>query len=101
MIFDTSLFEKNDPQLARQVKNIGKQLRTKGVVRISWIDAKALIKKTSEYFKNVFAFAHMENWKKDGKCYQYIMGLLAEKLTFCRFLQIIKASNILFNNINH
>lgn len=101
MIFDTSLFEKNDPQLARQVKNIGKQLHTKGVVRISWIDAKALIKKTSECFKNVFAFAHMENWKKDGKCYEYIIKMLSEKLTFYRFIKILKATNILFNNIDH
>lgn len=98
-MLDTTLFEKNDPQLAKKVKEIAKRLHMKGIVRISWIDAKALVKKTSKYFKQLFAFDNMEDWKKDEKCYPYIINMLSEKITFYRYMELIIASNMLFNNI--
>lgn len=97
-MFDTTLFEKNDPKLAKKVKAIAKRLHIKGVVRISWIDAKSLVKKASNYFKELLAFENMENWKKDEKCYSYIINLLKENITFHRYMRLIKASNMLFNN---
>lgn len=44
MKFDTSLFKENDPQLAKQVEKLSVFFEGVNDVKISWIDAKVLVK---------------------------------------------------------
>ena len=94
MGFDTSLFAVNDPQLAKQVENISVFFDGMDEVRISWIDAKALVKQASSYLKEIEAFVNMlSNGRENVPYYRFLQEMAIQKHEFRHFMSIVKMSN--------
>lgn len=94
MTFDTSLFAANDPELAKQVAELPVYFEGMETVKISWIDAKALVKEASSYKKEIEAFISMLSHGKNNVPYYYVLERMAiEKQDFRYFMKIIKYCN--------
>lgn len=94
MGFDTSLFAENDPQLAKQVDSISVYFDGMDEVRISWIDAKALVKRASSYMKEIEAFVNMlSNGRENVPYYRFLQEMSIENHDFRHFMSIVKMAN--------
>ena len=104
MKFDTTLFKKNDPQLAKQVEKLSVFFEGVNDVKISWIDAKVLVKKYSYYLKQIKALASVTkpvglSENEFYRVYDYIKARLNECNGFRWFMQIVKAANRIYGNV--
>lgn len=95
MKFDTSLFEKNDKQLAKKVKALEKYFKGNKVVRLSWIAAKYLVKRTRVIIYEMSIF--IKN-KKDKVYYKYFINEAMKNFTPWRYIHIIRGANKFFNS---
>lgn len=94
MGFDTSLFKANDPELARKIENLPIGFDGMDEVRISWIDAKALLKDGSRYWKQLSAFIHMcANGRENVPYYRFLQEMAIENGDFRHFISILKMCN--------
>ena len=100
MIFDTSLFEKNDPELAEQVHKISIYFKGVQNKRLSWIDAKHLVKNALVIIQEINALATTKEEKYNDcpKIFKAIKNCLNEAKNLNRFMNIIKAGNTLYGN---
>ena len=104
MKFDTSLFEKNDKKLAKQVKKLSVVFDGVEDKKLTWIDAKSLVKKYAYYLKQIDMLAN--TMEKDieisedefHKVYDYLIVKLNETKSFRKFMQIVKAGNMIYGN---
>ena len=71
MGFNTILFAMNDYELANKIENLPIGFDGMENVKISWIDAKALLKDGSSYWKNLYLFVDM--CSNVGKIYRIIV----------------------------
>lgn len=100
MIFDTSLFEENDPALAQEVKKISIYFKGIKNMRLSWIDAKHLVKNALVIIQEINALATTKEakYKDCPKVFKAIKDRLNEANNLNRFMRVIKAGNTLYNN---
>lgn len=103
MIFDTSLFEKNDPKLAKEVKKISIYFKGVHDKKLSWIEAKHLVKNAHIIIQEINAFANTKpqnglDVNEFDKVYNYIKAQLNKAKTLSRFMALIKAGNRIYNN---
>lgn len=100
MIFDTSLFEENDPKLAEQVHKISIYFKGVQNKRLSWIDAKHLVNNALTIIQEINALATTkeDKYKDYPKIFKAIKDRLNETNSLNRFMAIIKAGNTLYCN---
>lgn len=94
MGFDTSLFANNDPQLASRIENLPIGFEGMESVKISWIDAKALIKDGSEYWKNLYMFVEMcTHGRENVPYYRFLQQMACDKGDFRSFNKLLRMIN--------
>lgn len=94
MTFDTSLFEKNDPELAREVAALGIYFDGMEEVRISWIDAKGLVNEYSKDRLEIEMFITMlENGKEQIPYYRYLQLMAIDSGEYRSFIKVIRLAN--------
>lgn len=95
MKFDTSIFENNDPELAKQVKELAKYFKGKKVVRLSWINAKYIVKRSKVIIYEMGVF--VKN-KADKVYYKYFINEAMKNFRPWRYIHIIRHANRFFNS---
>lgn len=97
MKFDTSLFEKNDKKLAKQVKAIEKYFKGDEVVRLSWIDAKYIVKRSFVIIYELTKFNELEELEHEDKnFYNYYLRIAQENFRPWHYYKIAKSANGFF-----
>lgn len=94
MKFDTSLFANNDPQLAKQVKILEKYFKGNKVVRLSWINAKYMVKRSKVIMYEMSLF--IKN-KEDKVYYKYFIDEATKSFRPWFYIHIIRSANMFFN----
>lgn len=94
MKFDTSLFEKNDTELAKQVKDLEKYFKGDKVVRLSWINAKYIVKRSKVIMYEMSLF--IKN-KEDKVYYKYFINEATKNFRPWLYIHIIRSANMFFN----
>ena len=94
MKFDTTLFEKNDSKLAKQVKALEKYFEGNKVVRLSWINAKYMVKRSKAIMYEMSLF--IKN-KEDKVYYKYFIEEATKNFKPWFYLHIIRSANTYFN----
>ena len=95
MKFDTSLFEKNDYELAKQVKELAKYFQGDATIRLSWIAAKYLVKRSRVIIYEMSVF--IKN-KKDKVYYKYFINEAMKNFKPWNYIHIIRGANKFFNS---
>lgn len=94
MGFDTSLFKANDPELARKIETLPIGFDGMEEVKISWIDAKALIKEGSNSWSELYHFIYMcQNGRENVPYYRYLQEIAIENGEFRSFMKILRLCN--------
>lgn len=99
MIFDTRLFEKNDPNLAKQVKVLAKYFKGNGVIRISWIEAKFLVKRSRTIIYELTLFNKTVTEHEDKNYYDYYIMLALNNFRVWNYYKVIRKANMFFDKI--
>ena len=100
MKFDTSLFEKNDKKLAKQVKDLEKYFKGDKVVRLSWIDAKYIVKRSFVIIYELTKFNELEELEHNDKIfYNYYLKLATKDFRPWHYYQIVKSANGFFAHV--
>ena len=100
MKFDTSLFEKNDKKLAKQVKELEKYFKGEEVVRLSWIDAKYIVKRSFVIIYELTKFNELEELEHEDKnFYNYYLRLATKNFTPWQYYKIVSVANRFFANV--
>ena len=100
MIFDTTLFEKNDAELAKQVKELEKYFKGDEVVRLSWIDAKYIVKHTFVIIYELTKFNELEELEHEDKnFYNYYLRLATTNFRPWHYCQIARVANGFFAHV--
>ena len=100
MKFDTSLFEKNDKKLAKEVKSLEKYFKGDKVVRLSWIDAKFIVKRSYVIIYELKKFNELEELEHEDKnFYNYYFRLATKNFTPWHYLNIIRSANRFFAHV--
>ena len=98
MIFDTTLFEKNDAELAKQVKALERYFNGDKVVRLSWIDAKYLVKRSFAIVYELTKLNELEELEhEDRNYYNYYLRLAQQNFRPWHYYKIAKAANGFFS----
>ena len=94
MGFNTILFAMNDYELANKIENLPIGFDGMENVRISWIDAKALLKDGSSYWKNLYLFVDMcTNGRENIPYYRFLQEMATETGDFRYFMMILRLAN--------
>lgn len=100
MIFDTTLFEKNDTELAKEVKSLEKYFKGDEVVRLSWIDAKYIVKRSFVIIYELKKFNELEELEHEDKnFYDYYLRLATKNFTPWHYHKIVSAANMFFAHV--
>ncbi len=100
MIFDTTLFEKNDVELAKQVKDLEKYFKGDEVVRLTWIDAKYIVKRAFVIVYELTKFNELEELEHEDKnFYNYYLRLAAKDFRPWHYLNVVKSANRFFDGV--
>ena len=94
MKFDTSLFEKNDVELAKEVKSLEKYFKGDKVVRLSWINAKYIVKRSNAIIYEMSLF--VKN-KEDKVYYKYFINEAIKNFRPWFYIHVIRSANMFFN----
>ena len=102
MKFDTSLFEKNDKKLAKEVKSLEKYFKGDKVVRLSWIDAKFIVKRSYAIIYELKKFNELEELEHEDKnFYNYYLRLAQENFRPWYYYKIAKSANRFFAHVSN
>lgn len=100
MIFDTTLFEKNDKKLAKQVKDIEKYFKGDEVVRLSWIDAKYIVRRSFVIVYELTKFNELEELEHEDKnFYNYYLRLAQKNFRAWHYYKIVSSANRFFAHV--
>lgn len=99
MIFDTSIFEKNDPELAKKVKSFGKYFKGKKVVHLSWIDAKYIVKRSYAIIHELVLFNEINAEHEDKNYYNYYLMLAIKNFRVWNYYKVIRSANMFLDRI--
>lgn len=100
MKFDTTLFDKNDKKLAKQVKDLEKYFKGEKVVRLSWIDAKYIVKRSFVIIYELKKFNELEELEHEDKnFYNYYLRIAQEKFRPWYYYKIAKSANGFFAHV--
>ena len=100
MKFDTSLFEKNDVELAKQVKDLEKYFKGDEVVRLSWIDAKYIVRRSFVIVYELTKFNELEELEHEDKnFYNYYLRLATKDFRPWNYLNVVKSANRFFDGV--
>lgn len=100
MKFDTSMFEKNDKKLAKQVKDLEKYFKGNEVVRLSWIDAKFIVKRSYVIIYELTKFNELEELEHEDKnFYNYYLRLATKNFRPWNYINIVKSANRFFAHV--
>ena len=98
MKFDTSLFEKNDKKLAKQVKDLEKYFKGEEVVCLSWIDAKYIVKRSFVIIYELTKFNELEELEHEDKnFYNYYFNLAVKNFRPWHYYKIAQSANRFFS----
>ena len=100
MKFDTTLFEKNDTKLAEEVKSLEKYFKGDEVVRLSWVDAKYIVKRSFVIIYELTKFNELEELEHEDKnFYNYYLRLATKNFTPWHYYKIVSVANRFFAHI--
>nr|UWH97323.1 MAG: hypothetical protein [Bacteriophage sp.] len=100
MIFDTTLFEKNDVELAKQVKDLEKYFKGDEVVRLSWIDAKYIVRRSFVIIYELTQFNEYADLEHEDKnFYNYYLKLATKDFRPWHYFKIVNSANRFFANV--
>ena len=95
MEFDTTLFEKNDQQLATQVKELAKYFKGNDTIRLSWIDAKYLVKRSYAIIHELRLFNEIGLCAEheDKNYYNYYLMLAMKNFRVWNYYKVVRSAN--------
>ena len=100
MKFDTTLFEKNDVELAKEVKSLEKYFKGDEVVRLSWIEAKYIVKRSFVIIYELKKFNELEELEHEDKnFYNYYLRLAQKDFRPWHYYKIVKSANGFFAHV--
>ena len=99
MEFDTTIFEKNDQQLAMQVKELAKYFKGNDTIRLSWIDAKYLVKRSYAIIHELSLFNEMNAEHEDKNYYNYYLQLAIKNFRVWHYYKVIRSANMFLDRI--
>lgn len=102
MEFDTTLFEKNDQQLALQVKELAKYFKGNKTIRISWIDAKYLVKRSYSIIHELSMFNEigMCAEHEDKNYYNYYLMLAMKNFRVWNYYKVVRSANVFLDRMS-
>lgn len=100
MIFDTTLFEKNDAELAKRVKDLEKYFKGDEVVQLSWIDAKFIVRRSFVIIYELTKFNELEDLEHEDKnFYNYYLRLATKNFRPWHYFNIVNSANRFFDSV--
>lgn len=101
MKFDTTLFENNDQQLAMQVKALAKYFKVNDTIRISWIDAKYLVKRSFSIIHELSLFNEIGLYAEheDKNYYNYYLMLAMKSFRVWNYYKVVRSANVFLDRI--